>query len=1070
MISAVLRNPYLVVVLALLLLVLGVVCYTEIPADLLPIFETPAVQIVTFYPGMPPEVMERDIMSRLERWTGQSVGISHQEGKAMLGVCVVKDFFREGISLDTAMSQVTSYAMSDMFYLPPGTIPPMVMPFDPTASLPLALVSVSSPTMDEQELYDVAYFELRNRLQSIQGVIAPAVYGGVLRRILAYVDPEKLQARRLSPLDVVTALRQFNVFIPAGDAKFGNLDYQIFTNAIPSTVEEMNSIPIKVVDGRPVLIGDIGKVVDSHQIQSNIVRVNGRRQVYIPIYRQPGANTIEIVDSIKDRLQRILERIREMDPRARTLQLEVVMDQSVYVREAIKGLQLAAGLGAILAALVVFLFLRNFRLTFIIFLAIPLSILAALMGLFYSGDTINAMTLGGLALAVGILVDQSIVVLENTMRHYQSGKGRVEAAREGVREVAWPVLVSTITLVVVFYPVVFLSGLAKYLFTPLALAATFAIGASYLIAVTVIPSFCARFLGKRTEAQGVSDERVEDVPRGFYPGVLRWVLRLRYLVVILAGLLVALSFLLLNRSGSEMFPRVDAGQFTVFVRLPSGTRIENTEKTIAEIEEVITEVVGQPDAEFPQVERHPDSNLRILISNIGVLMDWPAAYTPNTGPMDAFVLVQLKQKAEMPDTFEYVSRLRERLLRDFPGTRFAFDTGGMLTAALNFGEPSPIHMQISGSNFETSYKIGEVIRRAAAQVRGAVDVRIAQTLDYPIIEVEVDRIKAALSGLTVDDVMKNIVTATNSSINFDPAFWIDSNNGNHYFIGAQYAEEGIRSLETLKDIPIRGANGVEPVRLRNLAKFSRKTGPAVINHRNITRVIDVFANVDQGYGVGSVMNSIEAKLLEPPELGLVPKQSERGGYYEVDGPEYAGKGYSVEVMGEMAHMRRAFVQFRTGLIIAAILVYLVMVAHFRSFLDPLIVMLTVPLGFIGVAFFLYSTGTALSIQSFMGIIMMVGIVVAYSIVLVDFSNRLLEQGHSLREAILTASSRRVRPILMTSLTTILALLPMAIGWGGGDANIPLARAIVGGVIAASLASLLVVPCFYLILKREPVRS
>ena len=1070
MITAALRNPYLVVVLALLLLVLGVVCYTEIPADLLPIFETPAVQIVTFYPGMPPEVMERDIMSRLERWTGQSVGISHQEGKAMLGVCVVKDFFREGISLDTAMSQVTSYAVSDMFYLPPGTIPPMVMPFDPTASLPLALVSVSSPTMDEQELYDVAYFELRNRLQSIQGVIAPAVYGGVLRRILAYVDPEKLQARRLSPLDVVTALRRFNVFIPAGDAKFGNLDYQIFTNAIPSRVEEMNSIPIKVVDGRPVLIGDIGKVVDSHQIQSNIVRVNGRRQVYIPIYRQPGANTIEIVDAIKDRLQRILQRIREMDPRAKTLQLEVVMDQSVYVREAIKGLQLAAGLGAVLAALVVFLFLRNFRLTFIIFLAIPLSILAALMGLFYSGDTINAMTLGGLALAVGILVDQSIVVLENTMRHYQSGKGRLEAAREGVREVAWPVLVSTITLVVVFYPVVFLSGLAKYLFTPLALAATFAIGASYLIAVTLIPNFCARFLGERTEAQAATEEGREDIPRGFYPGVLAWVLRLRYLVVVLAGLLVALSFLLLNRSGSEMFPRVDAGQFTVFVRLPAGTRIENTEKTIAGIEEAIIEIVGQPDAEFPQVERHPDSNLRILISNIGVLMDWPAAYTPNTGPMDAFVLVQLKQKPELPDTFEYVSRLRERLLRDFPGTRFAFDTGGMLTAALNFGEPSPIHVQISGSNFETSYEIGEIIRRTASQVQGAVDVRIAQTLDYPIIDVEVDRIKAALSGLTVDDVMKNIVTATNSSINFDPAFWIDSNNGNHYFIGAQYAEEGIRSLETLKDIPIRGVNGVEPVRLRNLAQFTRKTGPAVINHRNITRVIDVFANVDQGHGVGSVMNGIEAKLLEPPELGLVPRLSERGGYYEVGGPEYAGKGYSVEVMGEMAHMRQAFVQFRTGLIIAAILVYLVMVAHFRSFLDPLIVMLTVPLGFIGVALFLYSTGTALSIQSFMGIIMMVGIVVAYSIVLVDFSNRLLEEGHSLREAILTAASRRVRPILMTSLTTILALLPMAIGWGGGDANIPLARAIVGGVIAASLASLLVVPCFYLILKREPVRS
>jgi multidrug efflux pump subunit AcrB len=474
MIRTALKNPYLVVVGALAVLVVGVTSYQKIPADLLPIFKTPAVQIVTFYPGMPPEVMERDIMSRLERWTGQSVGIAHQEGKAMLGVSIVKNFFREDISMDSAMSQVTSYAVSDMYYLPPGTIPPMVMPFDPTASVPLCLVTVSSTEMNEKELYDIAYFELRNRLQAIQGVIAPAVYGGKLRRILAYVDREKLEARGLSLMDVQRALLEQNVLIPAGNAKMGDVDFQIFTNALPDTVEKINQTPIKVVDGAMVLMRDVGEVQDAGQIQTNAVRINGARQVYIPIYRQPGANTIEIVDAIKDRLARILNRLKEMnsdDPKMQSLVLSVVMDQSIGVRKSITGLQIAAGLGALLAGLVVLVFLRSFRSALVIFLAIPLSILAAIIGLFYTGDTVNAMTLGGLALAVGILVDQSIVVLENVVRHAQMGKSPVQAALDGAREVAMPIFVSTITFCVVFFPIVFLSGIAKFLFTPLAVAA-----------------------------------------------------------------------------------------------------------------------------------------------------------------------------------------------------------------------------------------------------------------------------------------------------------------------------------------------------------------------------------------------------------------------------------------------------------------------------------------------------------------------------------------------------------------------------------------------------------------------
>ncbi len=1066
MIRVALRNPYLIVVVALAVVVLGVVSFTRIPADLLPIFKTPAVQIITFYPGMPPEVMERDIMSRLERWTGQSVGIEHQEGKAMLGVSVVKDFFNENISLDTAMSQVTSYAMSDMFYLPPGTIPPMVMPFDPTASVPLCLVSVSSPTMSEKELYDVAYFELRNRLQSIQGVIAPAVYGGKLRRILAYVDRDKLAARDLTAMDVVRALKAQNVFIPAGNMKAGDTDYQIFANAMPARVEELNDIPIAVRDGVPILLRDVARARDSSQIQSNVVRINGRRQVYIPIYRQPGANTIEIVDAITSRLDRILQRLREMDERASDLALEVVLDQSVYVRESVRGLQIAAGLGALLAALVVLVFLRNLRSTLIVALSIPLSILAAFIGLFYTGDTINAMTLGGLALAVGILVDQSIVVLENIVRHVQMGKDPRTAAFDGASEVAMPILVSTITFVVVFYPIVFMSGMARYLFTPLALAATFAIIASYLISITLIPAYCARFLGQTTDSK-----RAESQGGGGLAARYQWLVERaishRWLVLAGAGLLLAVGLLALFATGRELFPQVDAGQFQMLVRLPSGTRIERTEQVVAEIEGVIIERLGEPDPEYPRVERYPDSELKILISNIGVLMDWPAAYTPNTGPMDAFLLVQLKGRRGAPDTFEVVARLREELSERFPGVELAFDTGGMLTAALNMGEPAPIHLQVQGSDLHTLNRIAQILANEISEVEGTVDVRVAQRLDYPILTVEIDRVKAALAGVDVEDVMKNLVTATNSSINFDPAFWIDERNGNHYFIGAQYPEDDLTSIDAILDVQVSGRSSDRPLPLRDLVRLNHSTGPAVINHRNITRTFDVYANVLPGSDIGSVVTRIEHRLAASIALAPMPRRTERGVDFEVGGPEFAGKGYSYTFSGEVQIMRDSFKQFQFGFLIALILIYLVMVAQFRSFADPFVILLTVPLGLIGVGFVLLATGTALNIQSAMGIIMMTGIVVEYSIVLVDFANRRVAEGVAVAEAIVEAARVRVRPILMTSLTTFFAILPMAFGFGGGEANIPLARAIIGGVLSATILSLVVVPCLYVIVKRQP---
>jgi multidrug efflux pump subunit AcrB len=1133
MIKLSLRNPHLMLVGALIAVVLGVASYGRLPADLLPIFDTPAVQIVTFYPGMPPEVMERDIMSRLERWTGQSVGIEHQEAKAMLGVSVVKDFFREDISLDTAMAQVTSYAMSDMFYLPPGTIPPMIMPFDPTAALPLCLVSVSSPTMSEKELYDVAYYELRNRLQSIPGVIAPAVYGGKLRRILAYVDPAKLEAHKLAPLDVVNMLHTQNVFIPAGDIKIGNFDYQIFTNSMPEKIDEINDFPVKVVrEGKGaaavdkiVYMRDVGEVKDSSQIQSNIVRINGRRQVYIPIYRQPGANTINIVNSIRGKLSNILQRLRDMDERAGDLALEVVLDQSVYVRKSVDGLKFAGLLGALLAGLVVALFLRSLKTTFIVVVAIPIAVLAAIVGLYYSGQSLNAMTLGGLALAIGILVDQSIVVIENIVRHLDMGKTPAAAAHDGAAEVAMPVLVSTITFIVVFYPVVFLSGMAKFLFTPLALSATFAILASYLVSITLLPAYCAAFLKQReipqTQANRTRQRRdtvdydapsvpnakppipagevlapvrrattkhvvEDDDPRvgamvrkdesqvidlaqpTAYSRTLRKLIKARWVVLAVSVAGLGGAALLAMNIGQELFPRVDAGQFRIQVRTQSGTRIEQTERVVKEVEKVIIAHLGTADPEYPKVENHPDSDLRLLISNLGVLMDWPAAYTSNNGPMDAFMLAQLKGKPDSPSTFEHVQALRRKLNAQFPDVEFSFDTGGMLSAALNFGEPAPIHVQVVGSKLKMSHEIAKEVQREVASVAGTNDVVIKQRIDYPTLQVEIDRVKAAQLGLTADDVVKALVTATNSSINFKPAFWLSPKNGNHYFIGAQYSEKKMVNIDTLLDVGLVSDKTKKPVRVRNVATIHRGVGPAVINHHNITRVVDVYANVQSGRDIGSVMRAIEERLQGSTNLLLTPRVGVDE--FEVNGPKYKGRGYAVRVMGEVKTMRDSFSQFAGGLGLAVILVFLVMVAQFRSFVDPLIVLVAVPLGFIGVILMLLATDTWLSIQSGMGIIMVVGIVVEYSIVLVDFANHRLAEGQTPINAVVDAAQVRLRPILMTSMTTLLALVPMALGIGGGEANIPMARAIIGGVLGATVLTLLVVPCLYAIVKRDKPKA
>ncbi len=1043
LVRAALKNPYAVVVFLLLVMVLGINALRRIPADLLPIFKSAAVQIVCLYPGMPPEVVEKDISSRLQRWTGQSVGIARQEAKSMLGVSIVRDYFREDISLDTAMAQVTSLAVSDMFYLPPGTLPPMVMPFDPTASVPVCLLSISSETMSEKELYDVAYFEMRNRLQAIQGVIAPAVYGGVLRRILVYVDPEKLEARNMSALQVAEGLDQSNPFVPIGSATLGGTEYFILSNAMVEDIEELNDIPLSVVNGVPLRIRDVGFAKDSHQIQSNIVRINSRRQVYIPVYRQPGSNTLAIVDEVRRKAETILDYIKSTDEKAADLRMEPVMDQSIVVRNSIRSLSYSAILGAILVAAVVFLFLRSLRSTLIVLLAIPLAVLGALAGLAFTGNTINAMTLGGLSLAIGILVDQSIVVMENISRHLRMGKTSMQAALDGAGEVALPVLVSTLTFMVVFFPVVYLSGISKFLFSPLALAVIFATFTSYLLAMAFIPTAAARLVRAKQRSTGFFDHLANG-----YRGLVAGILRLRILVLVASVALFVLALFGLGKLGTELFPTVDGGQFMILVRAQPGTPLVDTEALVHEIEQVVMQEVGQYDPEG----KDPNSDLQLLISNIGVLYDWPAGYTPNTGPMDAFLLVQLKDNRQHTAQ-EHAAQLRKRLNQEesLAGTEFAFDTGGMMTAALNMGLPAPINIQVRGSNLQHCQSIAEAIVREAQQVSGTVDVRIAEPTNHPALRINVDRVKAATLGLTQEEVIKNVATAINSSCNFAPAFWISPKNGNHYLMGAQYSENNIESLDTLRNIPITSANAKQVTLLKNIATIERTQTPVVVNHQNITRTINVFANVE-GRDVGSVSAAIEKRLGQGSTRDLIE--------------QFKGQGYQVITAGEVKSMRDSFGNFTEGLLIATILVYLMMVATFRSFLLPLAILLTVPLGLVGVVAMLWATGTHLSIPAFMGLILMVGIIVQYSILLVEFAARRQRQGEPLQTAILDAARDRLRPILMTSLTTVLALTPMALGLGqGSEANAPLARSIIGAVIGGTVLSLLVLPAIYSILGR-----
>jgi CzcA family heavy metal efflux pump len=1042
------KNKHFIIVVALLVAILGVVAVSKLPVDILPVFKSPAIEILTTYNGMPPEMVEKDISTRLERFTSQADGIKTQESKSITGVSIIKDYFQPDASPDAALAGVSSLVMSDMSHLPPGTLPPIVMPFDPTGSFPLALLTVSSDSLDEQALYDVSQYTIRSLLQTCKGVVAPAVYGGKIRHIFIYVYPDKLQTYNLSQTDIMRIVEKNNIMIPTGDINIGELNYAVSANAMFKSVDDFNNIIVKMDDkGQPVYLRDIGYAKDASEIQENMVRVNGRNQVYIPLYRRNGSNIIDAVNAVRDKLPLIQAQIPS------SIKLNVIFDQSVYVKHSVSGLLREGITGIGLLCLVLLFFLGNFRSALIVAISIPLALLVVFLGLNFTGNTINSMTLGGMALAIGLLVDTAIVVLENIDKHLHQGKLPEHAALIGTKEVTMPVIITALTIMIVFFPIVFLTGIARFLFPPLAIAVSFAMIGSLFFSLTLVPIMTGAML--KTPVKGVGHKG----PLGKFQDFLNWLTHkyelllakaLKYWKWILGtvAVLLVVAFFMLSGIGTEFFPQMDVGQFTVYVHLDPGTRIEVTRDRIDAIEKDIKEEIG--------------AELNSTVSNIGVMPNIDAAYTPNSGTQDAFINVQLIEKHETA-TKDYVARLRQKLTNDFPGVNFAFDMSGIVGSALNNGVPSPIDIQITGSKFDKLNDIAQQVCAIAKQVKGAKDVRVDQRISHPDIAVHVDRTKAAFVGLTADEIIKNLEGALNSTSTFNShLFWVDEKSGNDYFLGVTYPEYKLDNPQAIEDIAIStDAKNQKTVLLKDVATISLSSQPIEIKHVDVQRTFDVYANV-QGRDIGSVAKDIENNVKSVK--AKLPK------------------GYTMEIKGEIKSMNEAFGNLGFGLILAIVMVYLIIVPLLRSFRLPLIIIMVVPLGLIGVIFMLFFSHTNLNIQSFMGIIMMVGITVSYSTLLVDkmYNNltkeedrpsvmeEVKEQGKEpLKEAIRLGAVNRFRPILMSATVAIFSLAPMGFGHEiGGEANIPLARAIIGGVFAALVLSLFVVPIIFYLFNRK----
>jgi multidrug efflux pump subunit AcrB len=1023
-----LKQPYTVIVIALMLMVVGMFSMLRLPTDILPVFRIPAVMVVTTYTGMPAEIMETDITNRLERWLSQASGLDHIESRSLIGVSILNCFFTPGFDPNNALAQISTLVMSDLHYLPPGTQPPIVMGYDPTANLPLGLMRVFTPGLDEAMLWDESNFTVRPRLNAVAGAVAPVVFGGKLRQVMVYLDRNKLSGYHLSPLDVVESLQRGNSMIPTGDAKIGMYDYSLRSNGMVPTIAEFDKLPIKIVDGKPVFIRDIGHTEDSSAIQTNAVQIDGVPQTYVPLFRRIGSNTLAVMDCIKKAVPNVLAALPDRS------KLELIFDQSPKISEAITDVVRELIVGVLLAALVIYFFLGSMTPTLVAALAIPLSLVGCMIGLYFMDQSLNLMTLGGLALVTGRLIDDAIVVIENIERHISLGKSPLQAAQDGAEEVALPVLVSTLALIIVFFPVTFFVGIGKFLFTPLALAVVISVLISYFTAMTIVPLAASRFFkahvhgSRKWRPVEVFEEYFQAFTRR-YGAILDWSLERPKVMIGLVLIVFALSCGLVPLLGTEFFPVGDFGQFSIRVRAETGTRIELTTKLVAEVTKSIRELL-------------PKDSVHTVMANTGVLPSWAAAYSPNSASHDALLQVALEESRWFGAN-KAIDILRPKLGQLYPGTHFSYSIIDPVSSALNYGALSPVDLRVVGPDLQKDQELSRQLLAKIQGVKGVADADVEQTLDYPAINIDVNRIKAGYLGLNANDVVKNIVTALNSSVLFALNFWDDPVSGNNYFIGAMYPEAQIDSKETIADIPVNpsgvkiGSGG--QTLLRNIAGLSEEKIPVEISHYNIQRVFDIMASVT-GRDIGSVASDID-RIVARMEL---PKQ------------------YSVQWGGSIQAMRSSFGSIGVGMILALVLIFLLMVAQFKSFIDPLLIMATVPLGFIGVFWMLFLTNTTINIQSMMGVIMLIGIVVSNSAILADFANQRYAAGLTSRAAMREAGLTRLRPILMTAISTVIALIPAALG----GANAPLARSVIGGLLTATFLTLTFLPALFVLTKPE----
>ncbi len=1028
------RNAIAVLMASLAIVVLGATSLSRLSMDLFPNINQPVVTIGTIYTGANVQDIEKTVTYPIEKAVSAVPGVRHVESRSRPGISAVQVWFNYDADLNAGQNEIIQRIQQISNTLPSGIKQPFIVKFD-LSNIPVCLITVSGGGLDEKRLYDLAYNTIEPQIERITGVASAGVDGGKIRQIAVNLDRDLLYAKAISVLDVVRSVNDANFLMPSGDVRIGTVDYKLLTNNQFQLVKPMEDIVVRKVGDIPVRVRDLGHVSDSHEAQSSVVRVNGERAVYLRVNKQPSANTIEVVDAVKALMPKLIG----VPP---GVSVGLTFDQSTYIRQSINSLWHESLQGALLAFLVILLFLRSFVSTGIIFVAIPLSILCTLIAMYFLGQTLNIFTLGGLALAVGRLVDDSIVELENINRHLaMPGKDRHAAVLDAAREVAMPIFVSTITTIVVFLPTIFLEGQSKLLFIPLTFTISFSLFASFLVSRTVTPLMCLRLL-RPVRPRDPASRRLRDrfmrLSQAFfdrldagYQDMLQWALGHRKVVVVgvLAVFLASLG--LVPLIGSEFFPASDESQFRVFLRAPIGTRVEETEKVVARVEQLFRQHL-QP------------GELQSIVSTVGIPAGRSALFTGNTGPHAAQVQAYLStpDKRTRSDV-QIVAALRPRFAGEFPGTVTYFNLGGIVNRVLNRGSQNPLEVEVLGYDFADAQTAAREVARVMRDVPGVADVQVSREGNYPQWSVVVDREKAATAGLSQRDVAQAALFSLNSNVSVNPSIFTDPRTGNQYNIVVQLDEPFRVRPEDLGRIFVTPAGG-RPVVLSTIAEIQRSVAPVEIERKYQQRLIRVSGN-PVGRDLGAISDDIEGRL---GALQLPP-------------------GFTVQMGGQTAQQREAFASLTFMSILALMLVYMVMASQFRSLKDPFIIMFSVPMGLIGVILALFLTRTTLSTTSFMGIIMMVGIVVSNGVLLIEYTNELRRRGAPLATAVVQAGRTRLRPILMTSLTTIFGLMPMALGWlVGGEANAPLARAVIGGLAVSTGLTLVLIPTLYTILEER----